>query len=475
MASNVPVVSVSRERGTPVGGRIRSSAGRFGHRMAPRAATLLVCLAVALLIADPSISLGIKIGLFGGMAGLVVSFLDRRAAALGMLMLLPFTAIALAGISSLFTVGATMFAVAWLLRSLLFDSAETLRVDRSDLWVGLLLGAYALSALAFAGGGGGTLARRALLAFGVYFVLSRSIGTLGDSRNAVGALSVAFSVAAALVLLVPGAAQIVQSEGLSRTGSLGAGVSSANRFGGELVVTILLVWTMFRPFRTRFGTLLRGASIASFVAFIATVSRGAAVALLIGIVVWGIASNRGRFLSRLLIVAALIVAAIAFAPQSFQERFREITTGQQQAYSRLDIWEGGVRMFEQHPLFGVGAGNFPSRLPQYLGSLPLGYTEQDAHSIFLTAIAELGVIGLLLLLGLLAVNAQEALWLARGRPSGYTTQDVNEIHNLGAGLFTGFVVLMVNAATVNLILDPFLFAFLGLLHGTYRSVRNHAG
>lgn len=67
---------------------------------------------------------------------------------------------------------------------------------------------------------------------------------------------------------------------------------------------------------------------------------------------------------------------------------------------RVDIWKEAAGAFAEHPLGGIGAGTFERWWNQNRDS-PLKVV--DAHSLYLEALAELGPIGLLLMLGLVGV------------------------------------------------------------------------
>jgi O-antigen ligase len=70
---------------------------------------------------------------------------------------------------------------------------------------------------------------------------------------------------------------------------------------------------------------------------------------------------------------------------------------------RVDIWRVGLQMFREHPLTGVGFGNF-TKLYGYFGqqvSVSSYYAPYGPHSDFLGIAAELGIVGLFFFVGLL--------------------------------------------------------------------------
>jgi O-antigen ligase len=67
---------------------------------------------------------------------------------------------------------------------------------------------------------------------------------------------------------------------------------------------------------------------------------------------------------------------------------------------RAQYWRVAWRAFERHPLLGSGAGTFDEQWLRYRGS---GISVRDAHSLYLEALSELGVVGLVLVVALLAL------------------------------------------------------------------------
>src|SRR5205823_4578021 len=168
---------------------------------------------------------------------------------------------------------------------------------------------------------------------------------------------------------------------------------------------------------------------------------------------------------------ALLVAALAFAPAGLKERFRSLGEGQQESVSRLAIWQGGVAMFAAHPVFGVGVGNYPTELPAYLDGQRLSNIHQDAHSVFVASMAEMGVVGLFLVVALFGRVLVDGLAWRRPRDGSAEPDDpvlMAEWRRTSAGLFVAFVALLALVGTTDQSRDPFLFAFVGLVHGTYR-------
>ena len=64
-------------------------------------------------------------------------------------------------------------------------------------------------------------------------------------------------------------------------------------------------------------------------------------------------------------------------------------------HGRADYWRVAARMVEREPLLGEGAGGFERR---WLEERPAEHNARDAHNLYLETLAELGPVGLALLL-----------------------------------------------------------------------------
>lgn len=154
-------------------------------------------------------------------------------------------------------------------------------------------------------------------------------------------------------------------------------------------------------------------------------SQGRSAALLILLVclvtgvAWAVASLAAPAPPRLplaarailiVVVVALLGAGVAASnPGERFERFKEVPPGlasasvQEHLFSgsgngRWQLWETAWQEFERHPLAGRGAGTYDATWAQH-GDLPLFV--RDAHSLYVETLAELGLVGLLLLGGAL--------------------------------------------------------------------------
>jgi hypothetical protein len=98
-------------------------------------------------------------------------------------------------------------------------------------------------------------------------------------------------------------------------------------------------------------------------------------------------------------------------------------------HGRADYWRVALRMVERDPLLGDGAGGFERR---WMQERPAAHNARDAHNLYLESLAELGPIGLGLILLALVVPL-----LAMGRARSTA---------LGAALAAAYVAFLVHAA-----------------------------
>ena len=258
---------------------------------------------------------------------------------------------------------------------------------REALWVGgfaMLTAWTALSALwAPAAGPPVTEAGRALL----YTAAVAAIVVLGARERLPYAV-----LAAAFVLCAWGLADKVHGGPARIEGPIGY----TNGLGLVASTGILLAVGLRRP------PLL--ATLVVFVPALAfTESRGAVVALAAGLVVLAALALRSR--PRLLLVlgvaaAAVVALVLAFAGQGHAGMTGPSRLGSLSGNGRGDYWRTALAEARAHPLLGGGAGTWGrwwlARRPDANGAL-------DAHELYLETLAELGAIGLAIVVATLAL------------------------------------------------------------------------
>jgi O-antigen ligase len=138
-----------------------------------------------------------------------------------------------------------------------------------------------------------------------------------------------------------------------------------------------------------------------YMAVLGASSRGAQLAL-VGIGIWALLKQKWRIkgLISLMIIFSLLYL---FLPDQQIERFREMGSDKD-SLQRLVYWEYGLsKVIPKHPFLGVGYHNWLEyvsfMVPQGMGPYQ---TVQESHNIYIQAASELGIIGLLCFLLLIA-------------------------------------------------------------------------
>jgi O-antigen ligase len=143
------------------------------------------------------------------------------------------------------------------------------------------------------------------------------------------------------------------------------------------------------------------------------------------------------------------------------ERTSTITAGQEErdssAQSRIEIWNGGVKMLLNNPVFGVGPGNFYQNIGKYQ---PL-HPGRDAHNTFIRCAGELGFPGLIILL-LILLNAARILLKLKQNFFMLPPDTGEEIRWLSYGCLTALAAMLAYGMTGTLIYTEYLWWLLTL-------------
>jgi O-antigen ligase len=206
-----------------------------------------------------------------------------------------------------------------------------------------------------------------------------------------------------------------------------------NNAGVIIALGIPVAW--YQTFRQHAGT--RGNSLKLLnrayvpigtLAILLTASRAALIATLPAFlyVIWSL--KRLRLVHRALVFACLVSAMLVLqplVPQTSVERFSTIrtSTGLEPLGRRLEIWRGGIEVFLENPLLGVGSGAF--RAVTESGRAP--------HNFVLSLNTELGIVGF----GVFAVILFMAGYYARRQPG------------LRSGLWLAILSMWITAAATH--------------------------
>jgi O-antigen ligase len=175
-------------------------------------------------------------------------------------------------------------------------------------------------------------------------------------------------------------------------------------------------------------------------ALVYTESRACLLALPIGLCAMLWTSGRNVYGWVGLLLVTVLVAFPSVLPEKATERFeatyKEDSFGSEQleesAASRLELWQGALRMASEYPL-GIGFAQFLQEIRNY------AHTNKkyasDAHNYYLLTWVEFGLVGLVVLLCLLFRMLGDAWALARHGPDHF-------MRSLGLGLWAGLIAAL---------------------------------
>jgi O-antigen ligase len=150
-------------------------------------------------------------------------------------------------------------------------------------------------------------------------------------------------------------------------------------------------------------------------------------------------------------VAVIAVLVTCIAGDAYWERINTVLRPTQDYnmtddQGRMHLWRRGVGYMIDHPVLGVGAGNFPraeGTISPLVGRMPRGRSVKwgPPHNSYLQVGTELGVVGLLVFVALLfhVFRALGAVRSAAGPPAPLSREATRLAQSLTASLI-GFVV-----------------------------------
>jgi hypothetical protein len=137
-------------------------------------------------------------------------------------------------------------------------------------------------------------------------------------------------------------------------------------------------------------------------AAMATLSRGGFMGLAaVGAYCWYRSPKKGN---ALVVLSIAVMFMVLFAPQTYWDEISSSTSDETMSEegtggARLYTWGIGLEMFYSNPIIGIGQGNFPWTIHIYEAGEKFhdrSFSGRQAHSAWVTLIAELGLAGVLI-------------------------------------------------------------------------------
>jgi putative inorganic carbon (hco3(-)) transporter len=198
----------------------------------------------------------------------------------------------------------------------------------------------------------------------------------------------------------------------SSTPRVGGPINAPNLWAQVLVaISILVVFRILHEkhaFRKFVAVLMLG--IILYIV-LNTYSRGAYLALALDAFLILFLFKK-RFNPIILLSGAIIlILLIPFLPQTYRDRFTSlfIVTTDNGIYQdtslrgRSSEMLTGLAMFAEHPLLGVGAGNYKPNYQRYAQLIGIEFRAEarDPHSLYVQLLAETGILGTIAFLGMM--------------------------------------------------------------------------
>lgn len=225
-------------------------------------------------------------------------------------------------------------------------------------------------------------------------------------------------------------------------------------------------------------------------ALVATGSRGGFIGFLAVLLFLGLVSRRR--VRAMAAVGLVIMAVLAFAPESYLERVETIWNYQEvsTAEHRIYMWRVGWRMFLYNPVIGVGGYNSAFRVSEYEPDPPLhgrSHSGDAIHSLYFTVLPEFGLIGTILFLMMIYSTFRD-LWrvirlsreyAARPRDPGASWAELQATASMayyvGMGLAGGLIGFLVSAAFLSVLYYPHFWTFMAVAVALRRTVEKTLG
>jgi len=201
-----------------------------------------------------------------------------------------------------------------------------------------------------------------------------------------------------------------------------------------------------------------------------TFSRGAWIASLVSIPLILILQLRAhpmnlRMIRRLLILTLVIVATVLSFSKFVGGRFSEDDHGS--ARSRIYMMQVAVEIIKAHPLLGVGINNYQAKMAAYDHTAIRIATQfpEPVHSLYLMVAAEIGLLGLGLLLWIV-FSLYRTAWRYLGTSSDHFLTSVM------IGLVAGFSAFLIHAFVDKVSLGNHVFILFWFASGLLVAISN---
>nr|MBK5234106.1 O-antigen ligase family protein [Clostridium sp.] len=182
---------------------------------------------------------------------------------------------------------------------------------------------------------------------------------------------------------------------------IAATMYNPNAYAAYLILIIFpVIMLSIYEKRLKYRAIYTIISILLIVNLFMTYSRNAQLGFALGAIILCVVYSW-----KLIIPFGLTGTVLMFIP-SVLDRAKDIPNALQNE-SRLKLWKTAIMMIKEHPILGVGNGNYATRYNEYVSKYKelkyFEYQDYPAHNSYLKVQSELGIIGIVSFLGIITI------------------------------------------------------------------------
>jgi len=205
---------------------------------------------------------------------------------------------------------------------------------------------------------------------------------------------------------------------------------------------------------------------------VASLSRGGFVGL-IPVILYCWYKTPKKFLFTIIVAIMISVLYFSASPKYWEEvrSIKEENIQKGTGEGRWYTWKLSWKMFLDHPIMGVGQGNWPWNVGRYQPEEDLRYRRSESgravHSLYFTLIPELGLIGIILFSGMLYFSHKDMRQLLKTEREHLKKKVEQKLIDFENNLFiyqlhkTRFIIFGINGALIGYLVSG---AFLSVLY-----------
>ena len=176
------------------------------------------------------------------------------------------------------------------------------------------------------------------------------------------------------------------------------------------------------------------------------------------------------------IMITLVMVAVLFAPPTYWNEVNSIFGSEQQnpygtGAQRIYHWKLGWQMFLDHPILGVGQGNYPWNVLDVETEFGLQWHERSlggraAHSLYFTLIPELGLVGILLytlMVSFVFKNIKLIKYISTQRVDIFKSNEIKRHMNMALSFEASLIGFLISSIFISTLYYPSLYVLCGIV------------